>query len=185
MMADRTPSHAPYFAHRTEHTADTHPTQKIMTNQVSINLDASVIDSYEQLITTFFQQLKNQIKVNDSAVADIKPKNLAPFNEFITEELTPVFGKNIAKRIVSLLEVCRRSYDFTAFRQAYRWAKKDDIEQRQLLLTVSAVYRYKFGILEHDKSKLKSQIKWDTKCPHCGSLAIKMVERMKVEGLWV
>lgn len=156
-----------------------------MSNQVSINLDASVIDSFEQLIATFFQQVKTQTVAQVAPVADTKPAGLAPFNEFITEELTPVFGKNIAKRIVSLLEVCRRSYDFAPFRAAYKWAEKDNIEQRQLLLTVSAAYRFKFGILEHGKSKLKSQIKYDTMCPHCGTLAIKMVERMKVEGLWV
>lgn len=118
-------------------------------------------------------------------VVDNKPAGLAPFNEFVIDELTPVFGKNVSKRIVSLLEVCRRSYDFAPFRIAYKWAEKDNIEQRQLLLTVSAAYRFKFGILEHGKSKLKSQIKFDTMCPHCGALAIKLIERLKVEGLWV
>ncbi len=155
-----------------------------MTNQVSINLDASVIESFDALIA-FFQQVKSQTVAPVAPVVDTKPANLAPFNEFVTQELTPVFGKNISKRIVSLLEVCRRSYDFSAFRQAYKWAEKDNIEQRQLLLTVSAAYRYKFGILEHGKSKLKSQIKFDTMCPHCGALAIKLIERLKVEGLWV
>ena len=151
-----------------------------MSNQVSINLDASVIESFEKLISTFLQQIKEQ----SAPVVDPEPAQLAPFNEFVVAELTPVFGKQIANRVVNLLEGCRRCYDFTGFRQAYKWAEKDNIEQRQLLLTVSAAYRYKFGILEKGKAQLKSQIKWDTLCPHCGKFAIKLIQRLETEGLW-
>lgn len=152
-------------------------------SQVSITLDAAVLESFKQLIETFSNQVTVQT-TNNAPVADPEPAQLAPFNEFVTQELTPVFGKQISERIVNLLEQCRRSYDFGAFRNAYRWAEKDNIEQRQLLLTVSAAYRYKFGILEKGKSKLKSQIKWDTLCPHCGKFAIKLIQRLETEGLW-
>jgi len=45
------------------------------------------------------------------------------------------------------------------------------------------VYRFKFAHLSQ-KYTLKSQIKWDTMCPHCGAFANAFVTRLTKEGYW-
>ena len=110
---------------------------------------------------------------------------MVPFNELVLAELSPQLGNEIAKKVVGLLEYCRKGYaDFSPFVAAYRWVD-GDIEKRQLLKTVSAIYRFKFG---HNRTSnyysLKSEIKYATICPHCGRIANALVQRLVKEGLW-
>ena len=116
-----------------------------------------------------------------------EPAELAPFNEVVLAELTPHLGEQLSKKVVDLLEYCRKGYtDFGPFVAAYRWVG-NDIQKRQLLKTVSAVYRYKFTSKEYTNSyqySLRSEIKYATICPHCGSIANALVDRLKQEKLW-
>ena len=107
------------------------------------------------------------------------------FKELTFELIKPEFGDQLAQQIVEKLEECRNHYNgFNQFIGMYR--KISTIQQRQLLKTVSAVYRFKFGKFHQSSSKytLKSQIKWDTMCPHCGTIAKTFVQRLTKEGIW-
>ena len=62
---------------------------------------------------------------------------------------------------------------------------KDDLKKRQLMKTVSAVYRYKFGGYRNpEKYSLRSEIKYAAACPECGEMATILVYRLMAEGLW-
>lgn len=129
--------------------------------------------------------LKFETTAQPAPVVDNEPKELVPFNELVLAELSPQLGDEIAKKVVGLLEYCRKGYaDFSPFVAAYRWVD-GDIEKRQLLKTVSAIYRFKFG---HNRASnyysLKSEIKYATICPHCGRIANALVQRLVKEGLW-
>ena len=107
------------------------------------------------------------------------------FKELTFELIKPEFGDQLAQQIVDKLEYCRNHYSgFNQFKGMYR--KMGSIQQRQLLKTVSAVYRFKFGKFHcpTSKSTLRSQIKWDTMCPHCGTIAKTFVQRLTKEGIW-
>lgn len=127
----------------------------------------------------------SQAAAQSAPVTNNEPEQLLPFNEIALAELTPHLGDEIAKKVVNLLEYCRKGYaDFSPFIAAYRWVN-GDIEKRQLLKTVSAVYRYKFG---HNRASnqyaLRSEIKYATICPHCGKIANALVMQLVKEGLW-
>ena len=131
---------------------------------------------------TLLQHYTDTMTGNDEEEIDPIEEELIPFNEFTVKELTPHFGNNLAHEIVDKLEECRTHFSgFQNFIGMYR--KCSTIEQRQLLKTVSAVYRFKFADLGQ-KYTLKSQIKWDTMCPHCGAFANAFVVRLTKEGLW-
>jgi len=137
-------------------------------------------------IANFLTSLNNAA-VQSAPVVNNEPTELAPFNEVVLAELIPHFGVQLANKVVNLLEYCRKGYsDFGPFVAAYRWVG-NDIEKRQLLKTVSAIYRYKFAPREYTNSyqySLKSDIKYATICPHCGKIAKTLVERLKEEKLW-
>jgi hypothetical protein len=127
----------------------------------------------------------SEVTVQPAPVANNEPPQLLPFNEIALAELTPHLGDEIAKKVVNLLEYCRKGYaDFSPFIAAYHWVN-GDIEKRQLLKTVSAIYRYKFG---HNRASnqyaLRSEIKYATICPHCGKIANALVMQLVKEGLW-
>jgi len=114
-----------------------------------------------------------------------EPEELQPFVEFLTKELSQYFSESDAKVIVSTLEKIRRCMfpDYRDFSFIYRQVNDTEVEKRQLLLTVSALWRYKFGS-GSSKYQLKSIIKYASACPHCGRFASTMIDRLKVEGLW-
>lgn len=113
-----------------------------------------------------------------------EPAELAPFNAFLTVELTPYFGAENATKIVTKLDRSRAINDFRYFISMYRLAK-DDLQKRQLLKVVSAVYRYKFGGHRNpEQYSLRSEIKYAKACDHCGKLAQVLVNRLIAEGLW-
>lgn len=127
----------------------------------------------------------SQVTAQPAPVTNTEPVELIPFNELVLAELSPQLGDEIAKKVVNLLEYCRKGYaDFSPFCAAYRWVN-GDIEKRQLLKTISAIYRFKFG---HNRASnyyaLKSEIKYATICPHCGKIASALVMRLVKEGLW-
>jgi hypothetical protein len=120
-------------------------------------------------------------------VSSTLDEELLPFNEFSIRELTPHLGVQLATQAVEKLEKCAKSY-FPDFRNFIGMYSKVDgnIEKRQLLKTLSAIYRFKFCRYIHEsaKSSLKSEIKYATICPHCGAIANAFVLRLQKEGLW-
>jgi hypothetical protein len=62
---------------------------------------------------------------------------------------------------------------------------QNDLQKRQLLKVVSAVYRYKFGGYKNpEQYSLRSEIKYAKACDECGKLAQVLVNRLIAEGLW-
>ncbi len=120
-------------------------------------------------------------------VSSTLDEELLPFNKFAIKELIPHLGEELATQIVEKLEKCAKSYypDFRNFIGMYNKVA-GNIEKRQLLKTLSAIYRYKFGRYMNDSAKysLKSEIKYATVCPHCGAIANAFVLRLTKEGLW-
>ena len=114
-------------------------------------------------------------------------EDLLPFNKFAIKELTLHLGEELATQVINKLEKCAKSYfpDFRHFIGMYQKVA-GNVEHRQLLKTISAVYRYKFGRYVNDAAKysLKSEIKYATICPHCGAIANAFVVRLTKEGLW-
>lgn len=117
-------------------------------------------------------------------VVSNEPVELAPFNAFLTVELTPYFGAAGASMIVTKLDRARAIGDFRYFISMYRLVG-DDLQKRQLLKVVSAVCRYKFGGRNNpQKYSLLSEIKYAKACDECGKLAQVLVNRLIAEGLW-
>lgn len=149
-------------------------------SQVSITIDSAVLESFEQLFAT----LKAQVNTQSAPVAVNEPQELAPFNAFLMVELTPYFGGTGAKMIVEKLRRCRAIGDFRYFIPLYKMTG-GDLAKRQLMKTVSAIYRYKFGGYKNpEQYSLRSEIKYAAACPECGALANVLVNRLKAEGLW-
>ena len=134
-------------------------------------------------IANFLISLNNNAAQTATVVAN-EPAELAPFNAFLTVELTPYFGAKEATMIVERLRRCRAIADFRYLIPVYKLAK-DDLRKRQLLKTVSAVYRYKFGGYKNpEQYSLRSEIKYAKACDECGALAQTLVNRLIAEGLW-
>ena len=113
-------------------------------------------------------------------------EELLPFNKFAIKELIPHLGEELATKVVAKLETCAKFHypDFRKFIGMYH--KVGNIEQRQLLKTLSAIYRFKFGKYMNESAKysLKSEIKYAPICPHCGAVANAFVVRWQQEGFW-
>lgn len=126
-------------------------------------------------------QKQQQQQVSVAPVSD----ELAPFHAWLQVELTPYFGTKNAKLISKELNLSRQKGDFRFFCPIYPKVTGGDLQKRELLRTVSAVYRYKFGGYKtSDKYSLRSEINRSSGCPLCGALAQTMLNRLIAEGLW-
>jgi hypothetical protein len=126
----------------------------------------------------------SEVTAQPAPVANNEPAELAPFNAFLTVELTPYFGASGASMIVTKLKRCRAIGDFRYLIPLYKMAQ-NDLQKRQLLKVVSAVYRYKFGGHRNpEQYSLRSEIKYAKACDECGKLAQVLVDRLIAEGLW-
>ncbi|QPX48143.1 hypothetical protein PQC13_gp178 [Synechococcus phage S-SRM01] len=158
------------------------PHRSMTTIQVVINGNQvqGQIDEIAKILSIFNDTLAPAI----APVVSTEPAELAPFNAFLTVELTPYFGAKGATTIVNKLKLCRECGDFRYLIPVYRLAV-GDLQKRQLLKVVSAVYRYKFGGHKNpEQYSLRSEIKYAKACDHCGSLAQVLVNRLTAEGLW-
>ena len=157
-----------------------HPHRPMQTIQLTINGN-QVQGDIEQIA-----KILGMVTETVTQQVDAKDEELLPFNQFSIKELTPHFGQQLAESIVAKLEKCAKMYcpDFRHFIGMYQ--KVGNIEQRQLLKTISAVYRLKFGHYanaQSHKSSLRSIIKYASICPHCGKLAQSFIVRLQKEGL--
>jgi hypothetical protein len=151
---------------------------------IRVIINGNIVDAEVAYIQAILGNNTNVLTAPIVSTTEEEPEDLLPFNEFTVKMITPYYGDKLAQQIVDKLEECRTHWSgFQNFIGMYR--KCSTIEQRQLLKTVSAIYRYKFAKIDtHHKYSLKSQIKWDTMCPHCGAFANAFVLRLTQEGLW-
>ena len=153
-----------------------------MTNTATAIINGNTVEADLSTLATLLNMVSDTMSESIVEEVDAIDEELIPFSEFTVKELTPHFGDKLSQEIVDKLEECRTHYcGFQNFIGMYR--KCSTIEQRQLLKTVSAVYRFKFANLSQ-KYTLRSQIKWDTMCPQCGAFANAFVTRLTKEGHW-
>jgi hypothetical protein len=158
-----------------------HPTK--MNNTIQVVINGNQVQGQIDEIAKILGMVSETMAKPVSSTLD---EELLPFNKFAIRELTPHLGEELATQVVDKLEKCAKSYfpDFRNFIGMYN--KVGSIEQRQLLKTLSAIYRFKFGRYMNESAKysLKSEIKYATICPHCGAIANAFVVRLTKEGLW-
>ena len=158
------------------------PTTSDMSTATAI-INGNTVEADLETIAKILGMVSNTMT---ETVTETIEEEILPFNTFTVKELTPHFGQQLSQEIVETFEKCARRY-FPDFRNIIGIYKKcATIEQRQLLKTVSAVYRLKFGKYVNKmqaQSSLRSFIKYATICPHCGATAIAFVIRLTKEGL--
>jgi hypothetical protein len=159
------------------------PPHKMNTTTVQVVINGNQVQGQIDEIAKILGMVSNTMAQPISSTLD---EELLPFNKFAIKELTPHLGEELATQVVNKLETCAKSFypDFRNFIGMYN--KVGSIEQRQLLKTLSAIYRFKFGRYMNESAKysLKSEIKYATICPHCGAIANAFVVRLTKEGLW-
>ena len=164
-------------------TADADHHHKTMTT-IQVVINGNQVEGPIDQIAQILGMVSNTLAQPVAPVVSNEPVELAPFNAFLTVELTPYFGAENATKIVAKLQRSRAINDFRYFISMYRLAK-DDLQKRQLLKVVSAVYRYKFGGHRNpEQYSLRSEIKYAKACDECGKLAQVLVNRLIAEGLW-
>ena len=144
-----------------------------------VKLMTAVTETVKTVVSETVKTAAEKVEISEEDAEQLT------FKELTFELIKPEFGDQLAQQIVDKLEECRNHYSgFNQFKGMYR--KISTVQHRQLLKTVSAVYRFKFGKFHQSSSKytLKSQIKWDTMCPHCGTIAKTFVQRLTKEGIW-
>ena len=170
------------FTQRHTTDADHHHPRPMNTIQVLIN--GNQVEGQIDQIAQILGMVSNTLTQPVAPVVSNEPVELAPFNAFLTVELTPYFGATNATKIVTKLQRSRAINDFRYFISMYRLVE-GDLQKRQLLKVVSAVYRYKFGGYKNpEKYSLRSEIKYAKACDECGKLAQVLVNRLIAEGLW-
>jgi len=164
-------------------TTDAYSPPTKMNNTIQVVINGNQVQGQIDEIAKILGMVSNTMQQPVSSTLD---EELLPFNKFAICELTPHLGEELATQAVNKLENCAKAYypDFRNFIGMYR--KVGSIEQRQLLKTLSAIYRFKFGRYMNESAKysLKSEIKYATICPHCGAIANAFVVRLTKEGLW-
>ena len=169
------------FTQRHTTDADHHPRPM---NTIQVLINGNQVEGQIDQIAQILGMVSNTLTQPVAPVVSNEPVELAPFNAFLTVELTPYFGATNATKIVTKLQRSRAINDFRYFISMYRLVE-GDLQKRQLLKVVSAVYRYKFGGYKNpEKYSLRSEIKYAKACDECGKLAQVLVNRLIAEGLW-
>ena len=115
-----------------------------------------------------------------------KESEMEEFHNYLVDVLTEATGDSaFSKLAVGMLNRIRTTPQMTyqSLVSIYRDIDEDDIIKRQAMLTLSKVYRYKFARIKD--TKIKSEIKYATKCPHCGVMAQKLVNRLREDGIHI
>lgn len=121
-------------------------------------------------------QLEGQIKTLSEA---------EDFDVFVQKEIAPYFGESTAEHIVNILQKCRKEgNNYQLFNPVYQWKSiHGDLQKRQLLKLISAVYRIKYQKKGSNIYSLRSDVKYAKACPECGKIAEIFHNRLITEGL--
>lgn len=142
-------------------------------------LQKSFADSVTTITTAIAQLEKEQIKQK-------KEEELESFHEYLVTVVSDAVGDTaFAKLAVGRLNQIRRnpSMSYHHLVTIYREIDENDVTKRVAMLTLSKIYRYKFSRIKD--GKLRSEIKYATKCPHCGMMAQRLVDRLKQDGVMI
>lgn len=140
----------------------------------------AVINSTKEQISTIQKEQIAQQYIQK------KESEMEEFHNYLVDVVTEATGdSSFSKLAVGMLNRIRTTPQMTyqSLVSIYRDIDEDDIVKRQTMLTLSKVYRYKFSRIKD--SKIKSEIKYATKCPHCGEMAQKLVNRLREDGIHI
>jgi hypothetical protein len=179
--ADRQPSTMTYTA---EQVATLMNTIVAQSQPQSVSQTAPVLDPIDAKI-----KAETDTKVAEKmAIYQQKVEQIAFINATFQVILEETLGTAAAELIVKMLDKSRISNnDFHRFIGAYTLPGiKDDLHKRNLIRVVSAIYRLKVKDLsDAQKSSLRSIVKYSTACPHCGTIAYQLVQRLGIQGVTV
>lgn len=142
-------------------------------------LQKTFVESVSTITSAIKELEKEQVKKKEE-------EELVSFHEYLVEVVSETVGDSaFAKLAVSRLNQIRRNPQLSYHHLVtiYREIDENDVTKRQAMLTLSKIYRYKFSRIKD--AKLRSEIKYATKCPHCGIMAARLVDRMKQDGVMV
>lgn len=131
------------------------------------------VEIVNETILKIGQEIKSQLEIED-------------FDVFIQKEIAPYFGESTSENIIKVLQKCRiNGNNFIYFNPVYQWKGiHGDLQKRQLLKLVSAVYRVKYFTKNNCKVySLRSDIKYAKACPECGAIAASFYDRLIKEGI--
>lgn len=186
------------FIQRRTTDADRQPSTMTYTaEQVATLMNTIVAQSTPQIVsqpTPVLDPIDAKIKAaTDEKVAVImafvqrNAERIELINATFQVILEETLGSAAAELIVMMLDKSRSRNDFRRFIGAYDLPGiKDDLHKRNLLRVVSAIYRLKVKDLsDAQKSSLRSIVKYSTACPHCGTIAYQLVQRLGIQGVTV
>jgi len=144
-------------------------------------LQKQFVESFRE-ITSQIESIKKEDEQKEQQQK--KEEELIAFHDYLIDVVTETTGDAVfAKLAVSRLNQIRRNptLSYHNLVTIYREIDENDITKRQAMLTLSKVYRYKFArVKDH---RIKSEIKYATKCPHCGAMASRLVDRLRQDGV--
>ena len=138
-------------------------------------------DFSEQVQQVRDVRVKNRIKELQVSVVHYETVNAA-FEIALNEVLNDA---EESRWIVSQLDKCRRDNDFRKMNSVYFKYAQKDLKVEEMLKTLSAIYRLKVKNYTNPalKSKDRSIVRKEIRCPHCGELAAKLVKFLDVKGI--
>lgn len=162
---------------------------KHMTSQVD-----TLLQKIETLTEGFYHTvnsltlLKDEVKelqeendnLNKKIVKQAAGIEVQSFHDFLIEIFAEVTGDgDFAKRAVLLLNECRTQPTMTyhSLNILYREIDENDVMKRNAMSSLSKVYRFVFGNSSR-QADLRSEVKYLIKCPHCGSMAKAIIEKV-------
>lgn len=127
------------------------------------------------------QRMNDRMKEIERNVALIETTNAA-FEVCLNDILGDI---NESRWIVSQLDKCRRENDFRRFNAVYFKYRGKDLKVEEMIRTLAAIYRLKTKKYNNpsDKSKDRSIVRHEIRCPHCGEFAAKLVEFLNIKGI--
>jgi hypothetical protein len=162
---------------------------KHMTSQVATLLEKiDVLTEGFSYAVNSLTLLKDEVKelqeendnLNKKIVKQSVGIEVQSFHDFLIEIFAEVTGDNdFAKRAVLLLNECRTQPTMTyhSLNILYREIDENDVMKRNAMASLSKVYRFVFGN-SYRQADLRSEVKYLIKCPHCGSMAKAIIEKV-------
>ena len=135
----------------------------------------------DKVQTVCQQRMDARMKEIARNVAVIESTNAA-FEVCLNEILGDI---EESRFIVSQLDKCRRENDFRRFNSVYFKYSGKDLKVEEMLRTLAAIYRLKMKDYSSPslKSKDRSIVRKEIRCPHCGEYAAKLVAYLDIKGI--
>ena len=167
---------------------------------MNFDLSSLTADQVKALIVALQQQVESETLKFDDQVAVIQKQRMSDRMKEIERNvalietvnaafevcLNDILGDiNESRWIVSQLDKCRRENDFRKMNSVYFKYSNKDLKVEEMLKTLAAVYRLKCKNYTNpgQKSKDRSIVRHEIRCPHCGEYAAKLVEFLNIKGI--